>query len=434
MASVADFGKTSVTAAEAVHCVKSGDRILIHSGAAEPEPLVQALTARAKDLKNVEVAHLLTLGEAGYVKPEYAGSFYHRAWFVGPNVRKAIEEGRGSFTPIFLSEIPKLLRSGKMPIDVALIQTSPPDAHGWMSYGVSVDITKAGTEAAKHVVAMVNPKMPRAHGDSYIHVNDVDTFVELEADVIKLPPRPPSEEQTAIGKHIAGLIKDGATLQMGIGGIPDAVLANLSQHNDLGIHTEMFSDGVVPLAKAGNINGQKKTLNRGKIISSFCFGGQDLYDFIDDNPQVEMRPSQYVNDPFVIAQHDNMVSINSALMIDLTGQVCADSMGYSIFSGIGGQVDFTRGASRSKNGLPIIAMPSTAKGGTISRIVPALSEGSGVVTSRGDVHFVVTEYGVAELWGNSVVERAEALINIAHPSFRDELRATLKAHKWVGQS
>jgi acyl-CoA hydrolase/GNAT superfamily N-acetyltransferase len=410
-----------VTPTAAVASLARGGRVFIGSGAAEPQLLVEALAGRGHDMADTQVLHILTLGVAPYIDPKLKDGFRHNAFFIGANVRDAVKDGRADYTPIFLSEIPKLFRAGRMPIDLALIQVSPPDEHGYCSYGVSVDIVKAAAESARKVVAEVNPNMPRTLGDSFIHVSKLDALVSSDIAVLEAKPGVVDEVAGRIGQHIADLIEDGSTLQMGIGTIPDAVLACLGDKKDLGIHTEMFSDGVIPLVESGVINGSRKALHPGKIVASFVLGSRALYDFIDDNPMCEFHPTEYTNDPFNIAQHDRMVAINSALQVDLTGQVCADSLGTYFYSGIGGQVDFIRGAARSHQGKPIIALPSTASGGNISRIVPTLSPGAGVVTSRGDVHYVVTEWGVADLHGKTIRERAMALIHIAHPKFREKL-------------
>jgi len=402
--------------------VRSGDRVYIHPGCATPEPLAKALAARAPLLADVEVVHLLTFGEADYIRPEMEGHFRHLAFFIGGNVREAVNAGRADFVPIFLGEIERLFSSGAMKLDVALIQVSPPDEHGYCSLGVGVDTTLTAAKCARTVVAEVNRQMPRTLGDSFLHVSDIDYRVPTDRPLLELPRHPITDLHRAIGRHIAALIPDGATLQMGIGGIPDAVLFYLREKNDLGIHTEMFSDGIMELVKAGVINCERKTLHPHKIISSFVLGSRALFDFIHNNPLIEFHPTYYTNDPFIIARNDNMVAINSAVQVDLTGQVCSDSIGRCFYSGFGGQTDFIRGAARSQGGLPIIALPSTAKEGRVSRLVPMLDAGAGVVDTRADVHYVVTEYGVAHLFGKSVRERARALIQIAHPSFRDELR------------
>ena len=427
-----DSYRSRVTSAgEALADVRSGDRVYIHPGAAEPEGLVRALIARAGELRRVEVIHLLTLGEAGYVGPGMERSFRHTAMFVGGNVREAVNSGRADYIPISLSEIPSLFTGGALPIDVCLIQVSPPDEHGFCSFGVGVDCTKAATDVARTVIAEVNTEMPRTLGDSFIHVRKLDRIVETSRPVLELPSRPITDMHRRIARHVADLVEDGSTLQLGIGGIPDAVITFLDDRRDLGVHTEMFSDGVMELVGAGVITNERKSLHRGKIIASFLMGSKRLYEFVNDNSMIEMHPSEYTNDPFIIASNDRMVAINSALEVDLTGQVCADSMGTRIYSGVGGQLDYIRGAARSKNGKPIIALPSSAKGDTVSRIVPVLAPGSGVVTSRADVHYVATEYGVAYLHGRSLRQRAEALIEIAHPRFRGELLSFAEKHHYL---
>jgi len=420
-----------MTAEEAISLVQSGNRVYIHSGCAEPEHLVRALINRRHALHDVEIVHLLTLGNADYVLPDMEPHFRHNAFFIGSNVRDAINSGRADFTPIFLSEIPSLFESRQLPIDVCLMQVSPPDAHGYCSLGVAVECTKTAARCARVVIAQVNPQMPRVHGDSFVHINDIDVLVQGGSPLLELPPGPVTPVQMKIGQHVAGLIEDGSTLQMGIGGIPDSIWSFLGNHRHLGVHTEMFSDGIIPLIESGAINGVCKTIHRGKVVASFVLGSKRLFDFIDNNPAIEFHPSEYVNDPFVISQNSKMVAINSALQIDLTGQVCADSMGNYLYSGIGGQIDFIRGAARSRGGKPVIAMPSTAKEGTVSRIVPNLYPGSGVVTSRGDVHYVVTEFGVAYLHGKNIRERAEALIEIAHPDFRNDLYDFARKQKYL---
>jgi 4-hydroxybutyrate CoA-transferase len=427
----AEIYRRKVTSAEeAVEVVHPGDHVWLHAGCNNPEELLKALVARAAELHDVEVTHLLTFGAADHVDQRYAGSFRHRALFIGPNVRQAVNEGRADWVPVFLSEIPGLIRSEVIPVDVAFIQISPPDEHGFCSYGVGVECTKAASETARSVVALVNRRMPRSLGDCFIHVSRLTHVVEIDRPVVELPMvTEVGEVARAIGKSVADLIENGSTLQMGIGEIPDAVLLFLHEKRDLGIHTEMFSDGVVELFEMGVVTGEAKTLHKGKIIASFVLGSRKTFDFLDNNPFVEFHPTEYVNDPFVIAQNDKMVAINSAIAIDITGQVCSDSMGRSIYSGFGGQVDFIRGARRSRGGKPIIALPSTAKDGKISRIVDALTEGSGVVTSRADVQYVVTEYGVANLFGKSLRERALALIDCAHPDFREELRSAARARR-----
>lgn len=410
-----------LAADEAVRAIKSGDRVYIQPGTATPQLLVDAMVRRAPELENVEVVHILTFYKAEYAAPGMEKHFRHRGLFIGANMRDAVNEGRADFTPIFLSEIPSLFYKGFLPIDVSLVHLSPPDEHGFCSLGVGVDITKSACATAKTIIAEINPNMPRTLGDSFLHVNKLDYIVETDYPILELPRVTFTEMHHEIGKNVAELIEDGSTLQMGIGGIPDAVLFFLKNKKDLGIHTEMFSDGVMELFEAGVITNDKKTLHPGKIVTSFLMGSQRLYQFVDNNPCIEMHPSEYTNDPFIISQNDKMVSINSALQVDLTGQVCADSIGLEFFSGIGGQVDFVRGAGRSKGGKAVMALPSTAREGKVSRIVPFLDQGAGVVTSRGDVHYVATEFGVANLFGKSIRERAKALIEIAHPDFRAEL-------------
>jgi 4-hydroxybutyrate CoA-transferase len=411
-----------VTAQEAVNVLKDGYRIFMTGNASVPQVITDALVNhRAKELKDLKLIQVLTLGKADYADPELAPHLRINSLFISANVRQAVNEGRADFTPIFLSEIPGLFKSGRLPLDVALIQVSPPDKNGYCSYGVEVGVTKTAAESAKIVIAEVNQRMPRTLGDSFIHVSKLDYVVEVDYLLPEHQMSSASEDEDAIARHVAAIIPDGATLQMGIGGIPNAVLGYLRNHKHLGVHTELFSDGVVELVKAGVITNERKTFHPGKIIAGFLFGTQMLYDFVDDNPIVELHPTEYVNDPFNIAQNDKMVSINSAIEVDLTGQVCADSIGPRFYSGVGGQVDFVRGAARSRGGMPIIALPSTAKNGEISRIVPMLKQGAGVVTSRNDVHYIATEYGVADLYGRTIRERAHALINIAHPKFRAEL-------------
>ncbi|RMI06830.1 MAG: GNAT family N-acetyltransferase [Calditrichaeota bacterium] len=415
------YARKWVTAEKAVSFLGRGQRVFIGSGAAEPQLLVKALTRRGHELIDMEIVHLMTLGAAPYADPEYQHVFRHNALFVGANVREAVAEGRADYTPVFLSEIPRLFRGRRIHLDAALIQVSPPDEHGFCSYGVSVDVVKSAAESAELVIAEVNPNMPRTLGDSFIHVSQIDFLVEHNAPLLESIPAEPDEVAMQIGRHVARLIENGSTLQVGIGAIPNAVLRCLGDKKHLGIHTEMFSDGVLELIEAGVIDCSRKTLLPGKVVSSFCIGTRRLYDYVDNNPFFEFRPVEFTNDPFTIARNDRMVAINSAIEVDLTGQVCSDSIGHRFYSGIGGQVDFIRGAARSREGKPIIVIPSTAKNGTISRIVPRLQEGAGVVTTRGDVHYVVTEYGIADLWGKTVRERALALISIAHPKFREQL-------------
>jgi len=421
------YRRRVTSAADAVKAIRSRDHVWVHPGCSNPEELVRAMVGRAEELEGVEVSHLLTFGCADYVDPRYSRSFRHRALFIGGNVRQAVNEGRADFVPAHLSEIPRLIDSGALPVDVALVHVSPPDEHGFCSYGVGVECTKAAAEKARTVIALVNRRMPRSLGDSFIHASRLAHVVEVDRPVLELADAGRvGETAKAIGAHVAELIVDGATLQMGIGEIPDGVLLNLGGKRDLGIHTEMFSDGVVELFEKGVITGAAKTVHRGKIVASFVLGSRKTFDFLDNNPFVEFHPSDYVNDPFVVARNDKMVAINSALSVDLTGQVCADSIGRDVYSGFGGQLDFIRGAARSKGGIPVIALPSTAKGGRVSRIVDTLADGSGVVTTRADVHYVVTEHGVAALFGKSLRERAKALIAVAAPDFRRDLEAAAR--------
>jgi acyl-CoA hydrolase len=405
---------------EAVQGIASGNRVFIHAVAAAPLQLINAMTERASELRDVEIVHLHTEGDAPYTRPEFEKSFFTNALFVGSNTRRAIRDGRGDYIPVFLSEIPNLFRSGVLPLDVAMIQVSPPDRHGFCSLGSSVDVTPAALASAKHIIAQINPRMPRTHGDGLIHRSRIDIAIEVDEPLPTHVPGVPSPEEKAIGENVAALIDDGATLQMGIGAIPNAVLAALGNHKNLGIHTEMFSDGVIPLVESGVINNLNKRIHPGKIVGGFVMGTQAIYDFIDDNPQVAMLDIGYVNDTAVIRRNPKVTAINSAIELDITGQVCADSIGTYQFSGVGGQMDFIRGASLSQGGKPIIALPSaTAKG--VSRIVPFLKEGAGVVTTRAHMHYVVTEHGVANLYGKNMRQRAKALIEIAHPDHRETL-------------
>jgi len=419
-----------VTAREAVNCVESGMRVYVHPGCAEPEALVEALMARAPYVKNVELIHLLTYGTSPYCAPDMAEHFRHNALFVGGNVREAVNDGRADYTPIFLGEVEALFESGEMPIDVAFIQVSPPDSHGYCSFGVGVECTLTAAKYAHHVVAQVNAQMPRTYGDSFIHVSEIDAIVELSRPLCEMKKHPTNEVFQQIGARVASLIEDGAVLQCGIGAIPDAVLPALMDRRDLGVHTELISDNVIPLIDAGVINGQRKNMKPRKIILGFVLGTRTLFDYIDENPIFEFHPAAYTNDPFRIAANDRMVAINSAIEVDLTGQVCAESIGAQFYSGFGGQLDFIRGAARSKYGKPIIALPSTAKGNSVSRIVPRLAYGAGVLTGRADVHYVVTEYGVAYLHGRTIRQRAEALIQIAHPKFHNELLEYCEQQRW----
>lgn len=418
-----------MTADEALAKVQSGDRVYIHPGCATPLTLLEALANRGEPLRDVEVVHLLTFGQAPHTLPEMRGRFRHNAMFIGSNVREAVNAGRADYTPIFLGEIAKLFRNGAMPIDVALVQVSPPDEHGFCSLGVSVDHTLDAARHAKHVIAEVNDRMPRVLGDAFLHVRQIHAVVETSRPLSEMQAEAGTETSLAISRRVADLIEDGATLQTGIGAIPDTVLTLLHDRRGLGIHTELFSDGVIDLVAGGVITGERKTLHPGKIIAGFMLGTQRLFDFAHDNPIIELHPTSYTNDPFVIAQNENMVAINSAIEIDLTGQVCSDSIGCSFYSGFGGQTDFIRGAARSRGGIPIIALPSMACNGTRSRIVPELQLGAGVVTTRADVHWVVTEFGAANLFGRSVRQRARALIDIAHPDRREWLERAARERK-----
>ena len=426
-----EYRRKVVGPEEALHCIQSNMRVYIHPGCAEPETLVEALLARAPFVKNVEILHLLTTGRADYIAPQFEGHFRHNAMFIGGNVRQAINDGRADYTPIFLSQVEELFENGQLPIDVALIQVSPPDAHGFCSFGVGVDATLTAARCAKFVVAQVNEQMPRTFGDCFLHAKDLDAVVEVSRPLCELRPVQITEVHHGIGRHVASLIEDGATLQLGIGGIPDAVLLELTKHRDLGVQTEMLSDSAIPLIESGVLNGSRKTIHRGKIILSFVLGTKKLFDYVNNNPMFEFHPNKYTNDPWVISENEKMVAVNSALQVDITGQVCADSIGTQFYSGIGGQVDFIRGASQSKGGKPIIAIPATAKDDTISRIVPMLDPGAGVVTSRGAVHYVVTEFGIAYLHGRTIRQRAEALIEIAHPKFRNELYTYCEKTRWL---
>ena len=423
------------SAEEAVKAIKSNDRVFVHGGVATPAQLVLALTARAEELRDVEIVHLHTEGPAPYAAANYTASFRTNCLFVGANIRNAVNEGLADYIPIFLSEVPGLFRRGILPLDVALVQVSPPDRHGFCSLGVSVDVARAAVQVARHVIAQINPNMPRTHGDGLLHVSALHGAVVVDDPLPEIVASQPTPVESAIGRYVAELIEDGATLQMGIGAIPNAVLSALHSHRDLGIHTEMFADGAIDLIERGVVNNAQKRIHPGKVVSSFAMGTRRLYNFIDDNPQVVMLDVAYVNDTAVIRRNPRVTAINSAIEVDLTGQVAADSMGTVQNSGVGGQMDFVRGASLSEGGKPIIALPSaTSKG--ISRIVPHLRLGSGVVTTRAHVHYVVTEYGIAYLYGRNLRQRARALIDIAHPAHRQELEkmAWERFKRWPEQS
>jgi 4-hydroxybutyrate CoA-transferase len=423
----------------AVKAVSSGNRVFVQGACATPTPLIEALVARGEELRDVELVHLHTYGPTPYTDERWRGHFMLRALFVGENVRQAANSGRASYAPVFLADVPALFApGGELPIDVAFVQVTPPDPHGYCSLGSSVDSARSAVDNAKVVVALVNPQVPRTHGDSFIPVERLDYAVRWDAPLYRVERKMPDDVQTLIGRHVAELVEDGATLQLGIGAIPDAVLQALTDRRDLGVHSEMFSDGVLDLVESGVITGARKPLDRGKIVSSFVVGSQRLLDFINDNPMVELHPSDYTNDTRIIRQFDHMVAINSAIQVDLTGQVCAESIGTRLYSGVGGQMDFLRGAALAKSGKPIIALPATARmphasgikasrellepvDGLVSRIVPVLTPGAAVTTSRAHVHYIATEYGVAALHGHDLAERARSLIAIAAPQFREEL-------------
>jgi 4-hydroxybutyrate CoA-transferase len=412
------------TAEKAVEVIESNQRVFLTGNCSVPQRLLRALVDRAEQLENVEIVQVLTVGPAPHAAAEMEGHLRVNTLFISPNVRDAVHEGRADFTPVLLSEVPLLFRQGHLPLDAILVQVSPPDEHGFCSLGIEAGLVKTPAQVARVVIAEVNEQMPRTLGDSFIHFSKIDHAVPVNYPLAELPMGTPNELSMSIGRHIAELIEDGSTMQMGIGAIPDSVLNYLEDKKDLGVHTELFSDGVMKLIEKGIITNEKKTLHTGKIIAGFILGSHDLYDFVDDNPIIELHPTEYVNDPFVISQNDKMISINSAIEVDLTGQVCADSIGPKLYSGVGGQLDFVYGAARSKGGKPIIALPSTASpsGGTpISRIVATLKPGAGVVTTRNHVHFVATEFGVANLYGKTIKERSRALIEIAHPDFQEEL-------------
>ncbi len=418
-------------AAAAMKLIKSGNSIFIGTGCGQPQHLVNALVQYSSHIYDAHIIHLLTMGTAPYANEKFREKFKMNSFFIADNVRDALQKGIGDYTPIFLSEIPLEFETGRIPVDVALISVTPPDVNGLCSLGVSVDIVKSAAANARYVIAQVNSRMPRTFGDSFIHINTIDMLVPADEDIIEVPVPKSDETLRRIGQNIARLVEDGSTIECGIGRIPQALAEFLKDKKDLGVHTEMFSDWIIELIDCGAITCAKKSLNRGKIVASFCMGSQKLYDYVDNNPFFEFYPTEYVNDIFTISQHDKMVGINVGLEIDLTGQVCSDSLGYKFYSGIGGQVDFIRGAARSRGGKAIIAMPSTARSGEVSRIVPRLTEGAGVVTTRGDIHYVVTEYGIAYLHGKSIRERVLDLINIAHPKFRKELIQAAKAQNYI---
>jgi 4-hydroxybutyrate CoA-transferase len=420
-----------VTPEEAATKIQSGQRIFLTGNCSVPQKVLAALVKHAPNVTDVEICQALTVGPADYVAPAMEGHLRVNTMFISANNRKAVQEGRADFTPVLLSEFPLLFKRKILPIDVALIHVSPPDEHGFCSLGIEVGLTKSAAESAHIIIAEVNQQMPRTLGDSFMHVSRLNHVVPVDYPLPELPMGEEGSSETVqnIASHIAELIPDGATMQLGIGAIPDAVLKFLFEKKDLGIHTELFSDGVINLVEAGILTNARKTLHPGKIIAGFILGTRNLYHWVDDNPIIELHPTEYVNDPFVIAQNERMVAINSAIEVDLTGQVCADSIGHKFYSGVGGQLDFIYGASRSRGGVPIIALPSTAK--DISRIVVALKPGAGVVTSRNHVRYIVTEYGVADLYGKTIRQRAQSLINIAHPMFRDELTSQARALRYL---
>ncbi|GMV32736.1 MAG: acetyl-CoA hydrolase/transferase family protein [Chloroflexi bacterium CFX1] len=427
----ANYQTRVTTAQEAVKAIKSGNRIFLTGNVSVPQKVLAALVEYAPNLKDVEICQALTVGAADYVSPEMEGHLRVNSMFISANIRKAVQEGRADFTPVFLSELPLLFKNGILPVDVAVIHVSLPDEHGFCSLGVEVGLTKSPAESAKIIIAEVNEKMPRTLGDSFIHISRFTHIVPVNYDIPELPMGGEGEAELVqkIAGYVAGLIPDGATMQLGIGSIPDAVLKYLLDKKDLGIHTELFSDGVIDLVNAGVLTNARKSLHPGKIVAGFILGTKRLYEWVDDNPLIELHRSEYVNDPFVIAQNERMVAVNSAIEVDLTGQVCADSIGPKLYSGVGGQLDFIYGASRSKGGVPIIALPSTAvmkDGKALSKIVSMLKPGAGVVTSRNHVRFVVTEFGVADLYGKTIRQRAQALIAVANPQFRDELTKQAK--------
>jgi acyl-CoA hydrolase len=424
-----DYRAKLTTAAQAVRAVKSGDRVFYGGNAANPRVLVEALAARRDELENVQLNHLLLLGCDPLSAPGMEGHFRHNSLFVGPADRAAVNDGRADYVPVFLHQIPRLFREGIIPLDVAMVMVSPPDEHGFMSLGVETVASLAACRTAKTVILQVNDRVPRVLGDSFVHAGRASAIVETSAPLPTLSPKPATEVERAIARHVLGLVEPGATLQMGIGGIPDSVYAAMEGPLELGIHTEMISDGAMRAIERGVVTGSRKTLHPGKVVITFALGSEELYRFLHNNPLIEAHPVEHVNDPVIASQNDHLVAINSALEVDLTGQVCSDSIGTTIYSGFGGQVDFIRAAARSQGGKPIIALPSTAKKGEESRIVPVLKLGAGVVTSRADVHYVITEHGVANLFGKSLRERAELLIGIAHPDFRDELLRAAKERK-----
>jgi len=425
-----EYQKKLTTADAALRVLESDMRVYVHANAAFPSVLLQALTRRAGQVRNVEVMHLLGFGDAYYNRPEFAESFRHNALFISSTMRKTVQEGQADYIPVHISEIEDLFRDRTVELDIALLHVSTPDRHGYCSLGVAVETTLTAARCARIRIAQVNDRMPRTFGNTFMHISEFNSIVECSELLPELQPELPTEEHKHIARNVAGLIEDGACLQVGIGAIPNAILPYLSDRKDLGIHTETLTESAIPLIEKGVITGSRKQINPNKIVLGFAMGTRDWYEYVDDNPIFEFQPSGYCNDPFIIAQNDNVVAINSAIEIDVTGQVVADSVGSRLVSGFGGQVDFIRGAARSRGGKPIIAISSTAKNGKVSRIVPLIQSGAGVVTTRADVHYVVTEYGVANLHGKNVRQRAEALIQIAHPKFREELSRHMRDMGW----
>ncbi|HVJ06316.1 MAG TPA: acetyl-CoA hydrolase/transferase C-terminal domain-containing protein [Candidatus Saccharimonadales bacterium] len=430
MAWQAEYQKKLMTADAAVRAVKSDMRVYVHANSAFPLALLEALARRSGQVRNVEVMHLVGFGEAYYNRPEFAESFRHNALFVGVNMRQTVGDGRADYIPIHLSEVEALFVDRRVEVDVALLQVSPPDRHGYCSLGVAVETTLSAARCARVRIAQVNDRMPRTFGNTFMHVSEFDAIVEASHPLPEIIPEQATEEQRLIARNVATLIEDGACIQAGIGALPNAILPYLADRKNLGVHTETLSEGAIPLIDKGVITGARKQINPNKIVLGFVLGTREWYEYVDDNPIFDFQPSSYCNDPFIISQNDNVVAINSAIEVDITGQVVSDSVGGRFVSGFGGQLDFMRGAARSRGGKPIIAIASTAKNGTISRIVPQIQNGAGVVTTRADVHYVVTEYGVADLHGKNVRQRAEALIQIAHPRFREELNERLRANGW----
>jgi acyl-CoA hydrolase len=425
-----EYQKKLMTADAAVRAVESDMRVYVHANSAFPQVLLEALTRRSGQVRNVEMMHLLGFGEAHYNRPEFAESFRHNALFIGTNMRKAVQEGRADYIPIHLGEIEDLFLDKSVELDVALLHVSTPDRHGYCSLGVAVETTLTAARCAHIRIAQVNDKMPRTFGNTFMHVSEFNAIVECSQPLPELVPEETTDEQRNIARHVATLIGDGACVQVGIGGIPNAILPYLIDRKDLGVHTETLTESAIPLIDKGVITGARKQINPNKIVLGFALGTREWYEYVDDNPLFDFQPSNYCNDPFIISQNDNVVAINSAIEVDITGQVVSDSVGGKFVSGFGGQLDFMRGAARSRGGKPVIAIPSTAKNGTVSRIVPRIRNGAGVVTTRADVHYVVTEYGVAYLHGKNVRQRAEALIQIAHPKFREELSEHLREMGW----